>query len=240
VVERYSREAADVASRIVVATGLERSFASGDTTMHVLRGASLAVARGRITAISGRSGAGKTTLLNLLVGLDRPDGGEVAIDGAVVGAMDEGGLARLRRETLGYVPQSPSLVPILSAAENVEVPLRLRRVAPRERDARVAAALEEVGLARRADHRPDELSGGEQQRVAVARALVGRPAVLIADEPTAQLDHDTSASLARVLRDHVASEGLTIIVATNDPAILEIADEAFELRDGVLEPRPRA
>jgi len=240
VAELYSREAALAASVVLTATGLERSFASGDGTIHVLRGATLEVAGGTIVAISGRSGAGKTTLLNLLVGLDRPEAGSVTLDGAALGALDEAGLARLRREAIGYVPQAPSLVPILSAAENVEVPLRLRRTPAAERDARVAEALEEVGLGPRQTHRPDELSGGEQQRVAVARALVGRPRLLVADEPSAQLDHDTSRSMAGVLRGHVASDGVTIVMATNDPALIEIADAVYDLRDGVLEARSPA
>jgi putative ABC transport system ATP-binding protein len=226
VAERYSREAALAARVLLAATGLERSFPSGDGTIEVLRGASLEVLRGTIVAISGRSGAGKTTLLNLLVGLDRPGKGAVSVDGADLGELDEGGLARLRRESIGYVPQAPSLVPILSAAENVEVPLRLRR-----------SPAEVVGLGPRRTHRPDELSGGEQQRVAVARALVGRPLLLVADEPTAQLDHDTSRSLAGVLRGRVTGDGLTIVVATNDPSLLEIADAVLDLRDGVLEAR---
>jgi putative ABC transport system ATP-binding protein len=239
VAEPYSREAGLEARRILVATGLERSFASGDGTIRALRGASLEVASGTVVVVSGRSGAGKTTMLNLLAGLDRPDAGEVVIDGTPLSGLDEAGLARLRREVVGYVPQAPSLLPVLSAAENAEVPLRLRRTPAAERDERVRAELEALGIGPRSDHRPDELSGGEQQRVAVARALVGRPRLLIADEPTAQLDHDTSASLARVLRDRVAAGGLTIVLASNDPALLEIADAAYELRDGVLAPRPR-
>jgi putative ABC transport system ATP-binding protein len=240
VAERFSREAASAASVILAASALERSFPSGDGTIRVLRGVSLSVQRGDVVVITGRSGAGKTTLLNLLVGLDRPDAGEVALEGSQLSGLDEAALARLRREVIGYVPQAPSLLPVLSAAENVEVPLRLRRTPAAERDARVRAALDAVGLGPRSDHRPAELSGGEQQRVAVARAIVGRPALLVADEPTAQLDHDTSASLARVLRRQVAEDGLTVVLASNDPTLIELADRAFELRDGALEPRPGA
>jgi len=240
VAELYSREAAVAASVILAAHGLERSFASGDGTIEVLRGASLEMSRGAIVAISGRSGAGKTTLLNLLVGLDRPNAGSVAVDGTTLGDLDESGLAHLRREIVGYVPQAPSLVPILSAAENVEVPLRLRRTQSAERDERVAAALEELGLGARRDHRPDELSGGEQQRVAVARALVARPLLLVADEPSAQLDHDTSLALAAVLHGHVERDGLSVVMASNDPVLLEAADAVYELRDGVLALRARA
>jgi putative ABC transport system ATP-binding protein len=240
VAEPYSREAALAASILLVASGLERSFASGDGTISVLRGASLEVSRGTVVAISGRSGAGKTTLLNLLVGLDRPGAGSVTLDGVALESLDEAGLARLRRESIGYVPQAPSLLAILSAAENVEVPLRLRRTPATERDVRVAEALEELGLGARRTHRPDELSGGEQQRVAVGRALVARPRLLVADEPSAQLDHDTSRSLAGVLRGRVAADGITIVMATNDPTLLEIADAVYGLRDGVLEARAPA
>ena len=225
---------------ILVAVGLERSFASGDGTIRVLRGTALEAARGTVVAISGRSGAGKTTLLNLLVGLDRPQSGGVTVDGAALDELDESGLARLRREVVGYVPQAPSLVPILSAAENVEVPLRLQRTPAAERDARVGVALDELGLGPRRDHRPDELSGGEQQRAAVARALVARPRLLVADEPSAQLDHDTSRALASVLRTHVELDGLTIVMASNDPVLLSVADVVYDLRDGVLERRPGA
>ena len=174
------------------ARGLVRDFRSGDGVIHVLRGVDLAVRRGAIVGITGRSGAGKTTLLNILGALDRPGAGSVAIDGVDLGALDDSGLVRIRRETVSHVFQASSLVPILSAAENVEIPLRLRGAKPAARDARVAEMLDGVGLGPRAAHRPEELSGGEQQRVAVARALAGRPVLVLADEPTAQLDHDTS------------------------------------------------
>ena len=218
------------------AHGLVRDFPSGDGTIRVLDGVELLVPAGAVVAVTGRSGAGKTTLLNLLGGLDRPTAGDAAIDGRALGSLAGAGLVGLRRETVAYVFQAPSLVTILSAAENVEVPLRLRRVAPAERDARVAAALDDVGLGARSRHRPDELSGGEQQRVAVARALVGRPRLLLADEPTAQLDHETGLMIAALLRRHVDRDGLTVVLATHDPRLLDIADVVHLLRDGHLEP----
>jgi putative ABC transport system ATP-binding protein len=215
--------------------GLVRDFPSGDAVVRVLRGVDLAVAEGTIVAVTGRSGAGKTTLLNILGGLDRATSGQVRLDGVDVGAMDERALIRLRRETVAYAFQALSLVATLSAAENVEIPLRLLRVASSERDERVAAALDDVGLLPRAGHRPGELSGGEQQRVAIARALVGRARLLLADEPTAQLDHDTSRAIASLLRRRVELDGLTIVLASHDPVLLAIADEVYELREGRLE-----
>jgi putative ABC transport system ATP-binding protein len=214
---------------------LVRDFAGGGGVNHVLRGLDLSVPTGAVIAITGRSGAGKTTTLNLLGGLDRPTAGEVLLDGVGLGTLDAAGLSELRRLTVAYVYQAPSLIPILSAAENVEVPLRLRRVPSSERDARVAAALDEVGLGRRSAHRPAELSGGEQQRVAVARALVGRPRLLLADEPTAQLDHETSRSIAGLLRRCVDGAAMTIVLASNDPALLAIADVVLQLVEGRLE-----
>jgi putative ABC transport system ATP-binding protein len=222
-------------SRLLAASGLVRDFPSGDAVVHVLRGVDLVVCAGDIVAVTGRSGAGKTTLLNVLGSLDRATAGQVHIEGTDVGAMTERDRIRVRRETVAYAFQAPSLVPTLSAAENVEIPLRLRGVDPLERDQRVAAVLDDVGLLPRAGHRPGELSGGEQQRVAMARALVGRPRLLLADEPTAQLDHDTSRAIAALLRHRAELDGLTIVLASHDPVLLGIADKVYELRDGRLE-----
>jgi putative ABC transport system ATP-binding protein len=219
---------------LLEARGLVRDFRSGDGVIHVLRGLDLTVRRGAIVGITGRSGAGKTTLLNILGALDRPDGGTVAIDGVRLDTLDESGRVRLRRETVSHVFQASSLVPILSAAENVEIPLRLRGAKPAARDARVAEVLEGVGLGPRAAHRPEELSGGEQQRVAVARALAGWPVLILADEPTAQLDHDTSRAIATLFRRAVIEDGVTLVLTSHDPTLLEIADEVLELREGIL------
>ena len=218
----------------IEAAGLVKSYRSGDGIVEVLRGVDLAVRRGSIVGVTGRSGAGKTTLLNLLGGLDRPDAGTITVDGRDLGAMGEGDLGRLRRETIAQVFQASSLVPILSAAENVEVPLRLRGTDPRVRDARVSEVLDGVGLGPRAAHRPEELSGGEQQRVMIARALAARPPIVLADEPTAQLDLDTSRLIAARLRRAVDDDGVTLVITSHDPTLLAIADEVFELRDGIL------
>jgi len=214
--------------------GVTREYPSGDEVVHALRGVDLAVPRGHLMALRGRSGSGKTTLLNLVGGLDRPTSGRVLLDGHEVSAMSENQLVQLRRRTVAFIFQAFGLLPILSAAENVEVPLRLARVEPRERDRRVAHLLELVGLGERTRHRPHELSGGEQQRVAIARALANRPAVLLADEPTGQLDSETAHSIMSLLQTIVHAEQITAIVATHDPGILDVADGVVELRDGRL------
>jgi putative ABC transport system ATP-binding protein len=192
------------------------------------------VRRGEMVALRGRSGSGKTTLLNLIGGLDRPTAGRVMLADSEVSAMREDELVQIRRRTVAFIFQAFGLLPILTAAENVEIPLRLVASEPRERDRRVAEVLGLVGLGERTRHRPHELSGGEQQRVAIARALANRPPVLLADEPTGQLDSETGRTIMRLLRSIVRSEGITAIVATHDPAILEVADRVVELRDGQL------
>jgi len=219
---------------MISAQDLERTFPSGDTVIRALDGVSLSVEKGAMVAVRGRSGSGKTTLLNLLGGLDRPTSGRVFVAGAEVSSMPESGLVELRRRTVAYVFQAFGLLPILSAAENVEIPLRLVRADPIVRDRRVWEVLELVGVAHRAKHRPHELSGGEQQRVAIARALANRPQVLLADEPTGQLDSETGRSIMALLRSIVDSDGVTAVVATHDPLMLETADRVVELRDGHL------
>ena len=228
------RYAADRGGPMVVATALSRDYPSGDTVIHALRGVDLEVGRGELVAVRGRSGSGKTTLLNLIGSLDRPTSGQVIVDGEDVGAMSESRLVRFRRSTVAFIFQAFGLLPILSAAENVEVPLRLVRAEPRARDARVAELLELVGLGERAAHRPHELSGGEQQRVAIARALANRPKLLLADEPTGQLDSHTGHAIMALLRTVVRTEGVTAVVATHDPALLDLADRILELHDGML------
>jgi putative ABC transport system ATP-binding protein len=219
-------------SAVVEATGLVRDYPSGDGVVHALRGIDLVVGRGQLVAVKGRSGSGKTTLLNLLGGLDRPTAGRVLVEGLEISAMDEDELVDVRRRTVAFIFQGFGLLPILSAAENVEVPLRLVHADPFERDRRVAELLELVGLGERMHHRPHELSGGEQQRVAIARALANRPALLLADEPTGQLDSETGHRIMHLIRTVVRSEGITAVVATHDPLMLDVADRVVELRDG--------
>ncbi|MFF9150582.1 ABC transporter ATP-binding protein [Streptomyces sp. NPDC014861] len=214
--------------------GLRRTFGEGEAAVQALKGVSFDIPRGELVALKGRSGSGKTTLLNLVGGLDSADGGRVVIDGTDLSALGEDGLLELRRDRIGFIFQSFGLLPILSAAENVGVPLRLRKADPAEREERVALLLALVGLADHADQRPGELSGGQQQRVAIARALANKPALLIADEPTGQLDAETGLAVMELLRAVVRSEGCTALVATHDHQLLGLADRVLELRDGEM------
>ncbi|MBC3984170.1 ABC transporter ATP-binding protein [Streptomyces sp. AC536] len=211
---------------------LRRTYGSGPAAVHALRGVSFDVPRGELVALKGRSGSGKTTLLNLIGGLDTPDAGEILVDDTDVVGLGESGLLQLRRDRIGFVFQSFGLIPILSAAENVGVPMRLRKAPAAEREERVALLLSLVGLADHAEQRPGELSGGQQQRVAIARALANRPALLIADEPTGQLDAETGLAVMELLRAVVRSEDVTALVATHDANLLGLADRVLELSDG--------
>ncbi|MCW7988294.1 ABC transporter [Streptomyces platensis subsp. clarensis] len=222
------------AGPMVVVEDLHRSYGSDAGAVHALRGVSCIVPRGELVALRGRSGSGKTTLLNLIGGLDTPDSGRITVDGTPLADLGESGLLEMRRDRIGFVFQSFGLIPILSAAENVGVPLRLRKVPPREREDRVALLLSLVGLSDHAEQRPGELSGGQQQRVAIARALANRPALLIADEPTGQLDAETGMEVMDLLRAVVRSEGVTALVATHDANLLGLADRVLELSDGVI------
>jgi putative ABC transport system ATP-binding protein len=211
-----------------------RIYKSGSTATAALRGVTFSVGEGKLVALRGRSGSGKTTLLNIVGGLDTADGGSISVAGRDVTTMGERERMRLRRETVAYIFQSFGLLPVLSAAENVGVPLRLAGAAPKERESRVELMLSIVGLAEHAKQRPAELSGGQQQRVAIARALATRPALLLADEPTGQLDRETGRQIMRLLRAVVESEGVTALVATHDPAIIDLADSVLRLVDGKI------
>jgi putative ABC transport system ATP-binding protein len=213
---------------------LSRTFGSGERAVHAVREVSFTAGRGELVAVRGRSGAGKTTLLNLIGGLDRPTSGRALVAGHDVTAADERELLQLRRGTIAFIFQTFGLVPILSAAENVGVPLRLAKVPAAEREERVAVLLELVGLGGQAAQRPYELSGGQQQRVAVARALANEPQLLIADEPTGQLDSQTGRSIMDLLRAVVHARKMTALVATHDPALIDLADRTLVLRDGHL------
>lgn len=219
----------------VVLRGVElhRTFGTGASAVRALAGVSLEVPAGRLTVVRGPSGSGKTTLLNLLGGLDRPDSGQVVLDdGRVLSALAEHDLLEVRRDRIGYVFQSFGLVPVLSAAENVEVPLRLQQTPVAQRTRRVAEALDMVGLAAHARQRPYELSGGQQQRVGVARALVGDPDILIADEPTGQLDSETGLVIMDLVCALTHERGIASVVATHDPVLMERADQVITLHDG--------
>jgi putative ABC transport system ATP-binding protein len=208
---------------IIDVKDVTRTFGSGPNATAALRGVNMTVGEGRLVALRGRSGSGKTTLLNIVGGLDTPDSGTVRIDGEDVTSMSEQQRVHLRRETVTYIFQSFSLLPGLSAAENVGVPLRIAGMAPKAREERVATMLALVGLADHARHRPGELSGGQQQRVAIARALAPRPRLLLADEPTGQLDAETGKQILRLVRSVVRSEGVTALLATHDPTLIDIA-----------------
>ncbi|MFE0512206.1 ABC transporter ATP-binding protein [Streptomyces sp. NPDC058964] len=223
-----------VAETMVRVENVHKSYGHGAAVVHALRGVSFEVPRGELVALKGRSGSGKTTLLNIVGGLDTPDRGQVTVDGRDLAELGESGLLELRRDRIGFVFQSFGLIPILTAAENVGVPLRLRRADPREREERVELLLSLVGLADHAAQRPGELSGGQQQRVAVARALANRPALLVADEPTGQLDAETGHAVMELLRAVVHSEQVTALVATHDATLLDLADRVLELGDGEI------
>lgn len=211
---------------------VHRSYGRGAAAVHALRGVSFEIRRGELVALKGRSGSGKTTLLNIVGGLDTPDRGKVEVEGRDLAGLGESGLLRLRRDRIGFVFQSFGLIPILTAAENVGVPLRLRRAEQREREERVELLLSLVGLADHAAQRPGELSGGQQQRVAVARALASRPEIIFGDEPTGNLDSRSGAEVLGFLRNSVRELGQTVVMVTHDPVAAAYADRVVFLADG--------
>jgi putative ABC transport system ATP-binding protein len=219
---------------MVEVSGVSRTFGAGHVAVSALKDVSVTIAAGQLTALIGRSGSGKTTLLNVIGGLDRPSAGTVRVAGLDVTGMNERERMLFRRNTVAFIFQSFGLIPILSATENAGVPLRIAGTPVRDREERVRLMLSLVGLADHAKQRPGELSGGQQQRVAIARALAGRPKLLIADEPTGQLDSQTGRQIMRLLRTVVRSEGITALVATHDPVLIDLADNTLRLDDGVL------
>jgi putative ABC transport system ATP-binding protein len=219
---------------LVRVDGVSRDFGRGRNTVHAVRSVSFVARPGELVAIQGRSGAGKTTLLNIIGGLDEPTAGRVWLADREVTAASESELLAMRRSEIGFIFQSFGLIPILSAAENVGVPMRLAHMPVAERDAKVAMLLELVGLGPHASQRPYELSGGQQQRVAIARALANDPRLLIADEPTGQLDSETGRSIMELLRALVRARETTALVATHDAALMDMADRVLLLRDGAL------
>jgi putative ABC transport system ATP-binding protein len=219
---------------MVTASGVSRTFGSGDTAVPALRDVSFRVRPGQLIVVYGRSGSGKTTLLNIVGGLDAPTSGTVHVAGRDLSAMSEHDRRMMRRTTVAFIFQSFGLIPMLSAAENVGIPLRIAGSARREREERTRLLLSVVGLEDHAGKRPAELSGGQQQRVAVARALAGRPELLIADEPTGQLDSETGRQIIRLLRTLIRSEGITALVASHDTELMDLADEVLRLEDGRL------
>ena len=223
-----------VADTIVAAQHITRDYSSDSGTLHALRGISMTIQPGEFVALRGRSGSGKTTLLNILTGLDNPTSGEVIVLGQSLSKMRENERVRLRRESIGMMFQNAHLFPVLTALENVEIPLRLSYTSTTQRIKRAKEALEQVGLGQRFKHRGMELSGGEQQRVALARALVHQPRFLVADEPTGNLDSMTGSDIVQLLQDLAHETQIGMLIATHDPLVFGSADRILYIQDGLV------
>lgn len=219
---------------IIDIENLTRIYDLGAEQVAAVSDVTLQVPPGQFIALVGRSGSGKTTLLNLMAGLDKPSSGTILFEGEDLAQMGEKELTNIRRHKIGFVFQAFGLLPLLSAFENVELPLRISGYGVREREERTREALEIVGLLPRANHRPYELSGGEQQRVAIARAIVTRPPLILADEPTGELDSTNAQSIFGLFREMVESQGITVVAATHDSTLLAMADQVNEMRDGSI------
>ena len=219
---------------LVDVTDIARTYTQGTHEVHALRGVDLKIEPGELVALMGPSGSGKTTLLNLIGGLDTPSTGTIQIEGTDIGSLSGGDLSDLRRDRVGFVFQAYNLVPVLSAAENAEMVLVLRGDDPKARRDKAMKTLAEVGLAGKEGRRPAELSGGEQQRVAVARAITGEPALVLADEPTANLDSTTGTELIALMRKLNQDKGITFIFATHDPKVMDAADRVVKMVDGKI------
>jgi putative ABC transport system ATP-binding protein len=220
----------EVPTAVVTARDVARRYGDGDCAVHALRGVSLEIARGHLTAVMGPSGSGKSTLMHILAGLDKPTSGEVTVAGVDISGLDDTALTRLRRDHIGFIFQFFNLLPMLTAAENIALPLKLAGGRPDPEW--FAELVNQVGLSHRLDHRPSEMSGGQQQRVAVARALVSRPSVMFADEPTGNLDSTTTGEILSLLRDSVDTFGQTTVMVTHDAHAAAIADRVVFLADG--------
>ncbi len=219
---------------VAQAENLEKSYRIGKVTVQAVRGVNLTLYHGQFVVVTGPSGSGKTTLLNLMGTLDRPTSGRVLIDGRDLAGMKDGELTQLRRHKIGFIFQFHNLIPVLTAIENVQLPLQTAKVKTHEAKERAITLLSRVGLSERLNHLPDELSGGEQQRVAIARALANHPKLILADEPTGELDTTTGAETVRILYELAKQEDTAVLTVTHDPVVAEKADELFEMRDGQL------
>ncbi len=222
------------ASAILRAVGIKKVYGSGGGAVTALANANLSIPRGRLVALKGRSGSGKTTLINLLGALDRPTEGAVYYKDKDISHLSDKDRNEIRRTQMGFIFQSAGLVTLMSAYENVEFALRIAGVPASEHRSMTEQALEFVGLSKRMNHRPFELSGGEQQRVAIARAIAHKPNVILADEPTAELDSRLGLQIIKLFKDLVADFGITIVITTHDPAIMEIVDQVYALEDGQI------
>lgn len=219
---------------VIQAEGLTKVYQMGEVQVHALRGLSMRVARGEVVAIMGPSGSGKSTLMNIIGCLDRPTSGEYILDGERVSNLKDDQLASIRNRKVGFVFQSFNLLPRATALMNVELPLRYAGMRSKRKE-RALAALEAVGLADRVTHRPNELSGGQQQRVAIARALVNNPAILLADEPTGNLDSKSGVEIMNLLLSLNRERGTTLIIVTHDPEIAAQTQRIIRIRDGIVE-----
>jgi putative ABC transport system ATP-binding protein len=227
-----TQQAATSSTAVVAAREITRRYGEGDTAVDALRGVSLDVAQGKLIAVMGPSGSGKSTLMHILAGLDRPTTGSVSIDGTEITNLGDNDLTKLRRQHIGFVFQFFNLLPMLTAEENILLPTDLSGRKPEQ--GFVDDLIGKVGLADRLEHRPSELSGGQQQRVAIARALVSRPTVMFADEPTGNLDSQTSVEILELLSDSVESYGQTTVMVTHDPRAAAIAHRVLFLGDGQI------
>ena len=224
-----------MSGEVVMARGLTRVYQEEAVPVHALRGVDFSLSSSEFVSLSGPSGSGKSTLLNIVGGLDRQDEGIIELDGEELAPLSEGDLAALRLRKIGFVFQAYNLVPVLSALENVEFILQLQGVDSAERKERAGEALKSLGLSELQDRRPGEMSGGQQQRVAIARAIVTNPVLLLADEPSANLDSETTKELMELLRNLNETQGMTIITATHDPMVMGYAKRQVHLRDGTVE-----
>ena len=224
--------AAAAATPMVVVDHVTKHYGMGHSRVTAVNDVSFVIPRGRLVALVGRSGSGKTTMLNCIGGLDRPNEGTIVVNDITVTRLNERRRTALRRDTVAFVFQTFGLVPMLSAAENVGLPMRLRNVKTSVRDRRVKELLDFVGLAKHMEQRPSELSGGQQQRVAIARALANEPRLLIADEPTGQLDADTGNAIMALLSQVIREQGMTAIISTHDQTLIDMADDEIRLSDG--------
>jgi putative ABC transport system ATP-binding protein len=225
----------DAGTAMVEARGVEKTYAAGGALVHALRGVDLSITRGEMVAVMGPSGCGKTTLLNCLSGLDEFDGGEVLVGGESISWMSDRKRTRFRAQRMGFIFQTYNLIPVLSAVENVELPLLVAGAKPEDARRRARAALETVGVPEQAHKRPNEMSGGQQQRVTVARSLVNDPAIVWADEPTGALDSETSAGIMDLLVRLNREQGQTFVLVTHDVSVAGRAHRLVRMRDGSIE-----
>ena len=230
----YTTRDANMQSPVITAINISRKFGTGDAAVTAVKDINLKVKQGEFLAITGRSGSGKTTLLNLLGGLDQPTHGQILLQNRDLSDMSDPEMVKLRRQNIGFIFQSFGLLPLLSAYENVELPLHIRGYSWRDRRTLAHETLELVGLSGRTSHRPYELSGGEQQRVAIARALAPNPQIVFADEPTGELDTATGISISNILKNISSERAVTVIVATHDPVISQISDRVIDIMDGEI------